>query len=70
MSEIVIIHCDKCNSPEVIHEPVLAPPTEVHKTMSEVKQHGRYSNTSHSVYYFTTYRMVCKECGHIEKYQQ
>ena len=69
MNTRLIIHCDKCDSQNVLHEQVIAPPQEVHKTMSEVAA-GAGPKMELAVYYYTQYRMVCKDCGHIVRYQE
>jgi len=68
MNEITIIHCDKCDGTEVIHERVVAPPSTVHLKMSEVVVKAKVPQTVHAVYYHTEYRMVCKGCGNIVRY--
>lgn len=65
-----IIHCDKCDSPEVLHEQVLGPRQEHHIKMSEFAKQNSGPSMTHAVYYYTTYRLVCKECGHIVTYQK
>lgn len=67
MAEKVIIHCDKCDSTDVLHEQVKGPPIEVHKTMTEMAQQSKI-NITNALYIYTPYRMVCKDCGHIVKY--
>jgi hypothetical protein len=68
MNERTIIHCDECDSTEVLHERVVAPPADVHLTMSEVVAKAKVPRTVHAVYHYTEYRMVCKGCGHIVRY--
>ena len=68
MSEKIIIHCDKCESTDVLHELVTAPPQEVHKTMTEMAKDNSKPRISYDVYIYKNYRMVCKECGHIVRY--
>ena len=38
-----IIHCDKCNSDNVIHEPKRGPVQENHRTMTEVIEQKKYN---------------------------
>jgi predicted nucleic-acid-binding Zn-ribbon protein len=70
MSENLIIHCDKCDSTNVLHEQDMVKPQDVHKKMSEVASDSKKMNMIHDVYYYTHYRMVCKECGHIVRYHK
>ena len=44
-----IIHCDKCNSDNVIHEPKRGPVQENHRTMTEVIEQKKY-NMVNAVY--------------------
>ena len=67
---ITIIHCDKCNSSEVLHEIIVPPPEYEHLTMSEIVTRSKTVAWTHDVYYYTQYRMVCKDCGHIVRYQK
>lgn len=64
----VIIHCDRCDSTDVLHEEIVhvAPPQ--HKTMTEIVAESRAASITHDVYHIPQYRMVCKACGHIVKY--
>lgn len=68
MNEITIIHCDKCDGAEVIHERVIAPPSTIHLKMSEFVEKEKLPKFSSGAYYHTQYRMVCKGCGHIVRY--
>jgi len=70
MTETVIVHCDTCSSTDVLHEEIVAPPVVVHRTMSEVAAPKSNSTFVNSVYYYRQFRMVCKECGHIVRYQR
>jgi predicted nucleic-acid-binding Zn-ribbon protein len=65
---IKIIHCDKCNSTDVLHEQIVEKPFEEHLTMTEVVSESKKLNSVHDVYVYTHYRMVCKNCGYILKY--
>lgn len=67
MSDKIIIHCDKCDSTEVLHEQIVYPKPEQHKTMTQIVEMTKI-NYTHDVYVYTNYRMVCKSCGHIVKY--
>lgn len=69
MSEILIIHCDKCDSTNVLYEMVVAKPPEVHKTMQQVVEDSKKAQIHYDVYYCTRYKMICKDCGHIVEYQ-
>lgn len=69
MTDKIIIHCDECGSTDVLHEEVREAPREVHKTMSDVIASNSRAFISHDVYTYRTYRLVCKECGLIKKYQ-
>jgi uncharacterized Zn finger protein len=68
MSEKIIIHCDNCTSVDVLHELVALPPREVNLTMTEMAERSKI-RTTHDVYIYRNYRMVCKDCGHIVRYQ-
>ena len=70
MNDTLIIHCDKCDSPDVLHEEIVSHPQVVHKTMTEVVAPQSNLTYTNSVYYYRQFRMVCKECGHIVRYQQ
>ena len=70
MSELTIIHCDKCDSTNVLHEQVKTKPQEFHMTMSEMVEKAKKPSMSYDVYYYTRYKMICKDCGHIVEYQQ
>lgn len=70
MTDTVIIHCDKCDSTAVLHEEIVSPPTVVHKTMSEVAAPKSNTSFTYDVHHYRLFRMVCKECGHIVKYQK
>lgn len=69
MSYINIIHCDKCDSTNVLHEEVKTKPQEIHLTMTEMVKENSRPKMTHSVYYYTRYKMICKDCGHIVEYQ-
>jgi uncharacterized Zn finger protein len=68
-NEKIIIHCDKCDSTDVLNEAIKTKPFEVHKTMSEIASTANQPKMSYDVFYYTDYRMVCKDCGHIVRYQ-
>ena len=70
MIEKLIIHCDKCDSTNVLHEQVMAKPTEVHKTMSDVVNSAREPLFVGEVHYYTRYNMICKDCWHIVEYMK
>jgi hypothetical protein len=70
MSYINIIHCDKCDSTSVLHEQVVLKPQEVHVTMTQMAEEEKKPKTSYDVYYYTRYKMICKDCGHIVEYQK
>ena len=63
-----IVHCDKCNSDNVLHEPKRVPVRENHRTMTEVLEQSKKMQTSHSVYYYTYWILLCKDCGHRVEY--
>jgi len=67
MSEKIIIHCDKCDSIDVLHELVASPPQEVNMTMTEMAGRSKI-RTTYDVYVYKNYRMVCKTCGYIVRY--
>jgi len=69
MTENLIIHCDKCDSTNVLHEQETSKPVDVHKKMSDVASGASSFNTCHSVYYYRNFKMICKDCGHIVTYQ-
>ena len=70
MSYINIIHCDKCDSASVLHEEVVSKPQEVHVTMTQMAEEEKKPKMSYDVYYYTRYKMICKDCGHIVEYQK
>ena len=69
MNEKIVIHCDKCDSTDVMHELVTLPPREVNLTMTEMTKKMSIGSSTHDVYIYRNYRMVCKDCGHIVRYQ-
>lgn len=69
MSYIKIIHCDKCDSTNVLHEKVTVKPQEVHLTMSEMVKENSGPKMTYDVYHYTRYKMICKDCGYILEYQ-
>ena len=70
MNEKTIIHCDKCNSTDILHGIIQPEPVEVHKTMSEmVNKTGQHFGVP-AVYYYTQYSMTCKDCGHQARYSE
>lgn len=70
MSYINIIHCDKCDSINVLHEEVVSKPQEIHMTMTQMAEEEKKPKMSYAVYYYTRYKMICKDCGHIVEYQK
>ena len=71
MTQKTIIHCDKCDSTNVIHEQVVFKPQELHKKMTEIVEESKNSKTTFDVYYFTnTYKMICKDCAYFLEYQK
>jgi hypothetical protein len=70
MNCINIIHCDKCDSTNVLHEQVVLKPQEVHVTMTQMAEEEKKPKMSYDVYYYTRYKMICKDCGHIVEYQR
>jgi len=63
-----IIHCDKCNSDDVLHHQVPTPVQEEHYTMSEFIENKRKPSMQNAVYYYTHYIIACKSCGYEVKY--
>ena len=63
-----IIHCDKCNSDNVLHEPKREPVIENHRTMSEVIIQSERPQMVHSVYHYQYWILLCKDCGHRLEY--
>lgn len=63
-----IIHCDKCDSTDVLHELKRQPVQEEHKTMSEVMEASKKMQTTHGVYYYAYWILLCKACGHRLEY--
>ena len=63
-----VIHCDKCNSDNVLHEPVRQPVQEEHKTMSEIVESKNKPQWQNAVYFYTYYILLCKDCGHRVEY--
>lgn len=70
MSTKIIIHCDKCDSTEVLHEQIPPVIQEEHKTMQQIVDGSKMLQMSYDVYCYTHYRMVCKSCGHIVTYHK
>lgn len=70
MSTKIIIHCDKCDSTEVLHEQIPVDIQEEHKTMQQIVDSSKKPEMSYDVYWHTHYRMVCKSCGHIVTYHK
>lgn len=66
----LIIHCDKCDSTEVLHEEIEFKPQDEHKTMTQVVERNSSFHSTCDVYCSKNYRMVCKSCGHIVKYSR
>ena len=67
---INIIHCDKCDSTDTLHEVVPAKPQEIHSTMTEFVEKQKSMTATYDVYHYTNYRIICKNCGHIVRYQK
>ncbi len=67
---ITIIHCDKCDSTDVLHEEVRNKPVENHYTMTEFATKQKSMSADYDVYIYTNYRIICKQCGHIVRYQK
>ena len=63
-----IIHCDKCNSDNVLHEMKRQPVHEEHKTMTEFIEDSKKPSYQHAVYYYTHYLLLCKDCGYKVEY--
>jgi hypothetical protein len=63
-----IIHCDKCNSVNVLHEIKPSPIQEEHYTMTEYIQLAKQPAYQPAVYYYTQYIILCKDCGHRMEY--
>jgi uncharacterized Zn finger protein len=63
-----IIHCDKCNSDNVLHELKATPVQEEHYTMKEFIEKKSKPSMQYGGYYYTQYILLCKECGHKSEY--
>jgi hypothetical protein len=63
-----IIHCDKCDSIDVLHELKRQPVQEEHKTMQEVAERAKHANMVHALYYYSYWILLCKDCGHRVEY--
>jgi hypothetical protein len=63
-----IIHCDKCNSDNVLHEQKATPVQEKHYTMTEFIENRSKPSMQYAVYHYTHYRLLCKDCGHKTEY--
>jgi hypothetical protein len=50
-----IIHCDKCDSDNVLHEPKREPVHENHRTMAEVIEQSKKMQIQHMVYHYQMY---------------
>ena len=68
MNEKIIIHCDACDSTDVLHEQIIIPPPEKHLTMTEMANMAKKEVITYDSYIYSHYRMVCKDCGHIVQY--
>jgi DNA-directed RNA polymerase subunit M/transcription elongation factor TFIIS len=63
-----IIHCDKCNSDNVLHERKRGPVQENHRTMTEVIEQTKKYNMVNAVYHYQHWILLCKDCGHRLEY--
>lgn len=63
-----IIHCDKCDSTDVLHEPKRERVQEIHTTMSNLIEQSKKMQTAHGAYYYTYWILLCKACGHRLEY--
>jgi DNA-directed RNA polymerase subunit M/transcription elongation factor TFIIS len=63
-----IIHCDKCDSDNVLHERKREPVQENHRTMTEVVEQSKKMQMVHAVYHYTYWVLLCKDCGHRLEY--
>ena len=63
-----IIHCDKCNSDNVLHEPKRETTQENHLTMTEVIDQKKKLQLVDLVYYYQHWILLCKDCGHRVEY--
>ena len=63
-----VIHCDKCNSDNVLHELKATPVQEEHYTMSEFIEQKSKPSMQYAVYHYTHYILLCKDCGHKTEY--
>jgi len=63
-----IIHCDKCNSDNVLHEPKREPVQENHRTMAEVVEQSKTPQITLAVYTYRYWILLCKDCGYRLEY--
>ncbi len=63
-----IIHCDKCNSENVLHELKRFPVQEEHVTMEQFIESRKKPQMEYAVYNYTYFILLCKDCGHRVEY--
>mgnify|MGYP003339565927 FL=1 len=67
MPTVYEIECDKCGGKVIDH--VDPPKYEYLKIKaSEYAMRQSQANITYDVYYYTHHKLICTECGHIEKY--
>jgi len=63
------ILCDECRSDNVLHEQKrFTPPPPVEISMSDFILAEKKPKSVHSVYNYTYYILLCKECGYKQEY--
>ena len=61
------IECDKCGGKVIDH--VEQPKIQYEKiNVSQYIKKQTGSQYTHDVYYYTHHKLICTECGHIERY--
>jgi hypothetical protein len=65
---IDIIHCDACDSTNVLQEPKRTARNERHFTMTQFIEKHKQPQMQLDVYLYTYYILLCKDCGHRLEY--
>ena len=61
------IYCDKCGGDVIDY--VAPPKIEIERiSMKDYAQRNNGPKAQHSVYYYTQHKLICTNCGNIEKY--
>lgn len=68
--KVDIIHCDSCDSTNVLHEPKRTVRQESHYTMAQFIEKQKQPQMEYDVYLYTYYILLCKDCGHRVEYHK